>query len=189
MPSNGKHSSASALPHYLREGRHSIRFFDFFSDSAADDWYKGMFIPKGTTVYIPVYAIHHTERFYNNPDRFNPDRYEGYMKLANDYAGAPDFARRDHYGYGAGRRICPGVHLAERNMWRIAAKLLWAFEFSQVEDPTTGEVFYIDTHAYTPGIAQFPLPFKVQIKPRSDKHIELIKTERENAEDSLRGFS
>ena len=40
----------------------------------------------------------------------------------------------DHYGYGAGRRICPGIHLAERNMFLSIAKLLWAFRFENGVD-------------------------------------------------------
>lgn len=82
-----------------------------------------------------------------------------------------------HYGYGAGRRLCPGVHFAERNMWRIAAKLLWAYEFSEPVDPTTGDVIPIDVNAYNPGILQAPLPFNVHIKARSEQHAATIKKE------------
>ncbi|KAJ5425755.1 cytochrome P450 [Penicillium sp. CMV-2018d] len=65
---------------------------------------------------IPAFVGHfyHKVRY-----RFDPMRYEGYTKLAADYANAPDAATRDHYTYGIGRRICPGIHLADRNMfWR-----------------------------------------------------------------------
>jgi len=140
-----------------------------------------MFIPKGTTIFLPVWAVHHTDSIYKDPDTFNPDRYAGFERLANDYAGSPDWQHRDHYGYGAGRRICPGIHLAERNMWRITSKLLWAFEFSQEIDSGTGKPIPIDTHAYTPGIAQFPKPFKVQIKPRSERHVVQITKEINDA--------
>jgi len=156
---------------------------------AQDDWYNGFFIPKGTSIFLATWAIHHTEDIYKGEDEFNPDRYLGYTRLANDYAGSPDWANRDHYGYGAGRRICPGIHLAERNMWRIAAKLLWAFEFSPAMDPETNEPIPIDTHAYTPGTAQFPLPFKVHIKPRSEEHIRQIRREREADLDFLAQYS
>ncbi|EXJ79931.1 hypothetical protein A1O3_08216 [Capronia epimyces CBS 606.96] len=158
-------TSATALPHYLRE----------------DDWYNGMLIPKGSTVFLPVWAVHHSEGIYEDAERFNPDRYAGMTKLANDYAGSPDYEKRDHYGYGAGRRICPGIHLAERNMWRIAAKLLWAFEFHPVIDQATGKPVPIDTEAYTPGIAQFPLPFAVDIKCRSERHRLQITKELDDA--------
>jgi cytochrome P450 len=136
-----------------------------------------MLLPKGTTFFIPTWAIHHTDSIYEDESSFNPDRYIHHQKLANDYAGSADWQGRDHYGYGAGRRICPGMHLAERNMWRIAAKLLWAFEFCEPIDPLTGKIIPLDPDAYNPGILQAPLPFKVTIKPRSAKHATIIKEE------------
>jgi cytochrome P450 len=148
-----------------------------------------MLIPKNTTVFLPVWAVHHTDDIYNDAETFNPDRYAGKSRLANDYAGSPDFENRDHYGYGAGRRICPGIHLAERNMWRIAAKLLWAFEFLPATDETTGKPIPIDTEAYTPGIAQFPMPFAVDIRCRSDRHKSQIIRELNDAMALLEQFS
>ncbi|POR38185.1 O-methylsterigmatocystin oxidoreductase [Tolypocladium paradoxum] len=65
---------------------------------AKDDWYEGMLIPKDATVIIPSYAIHRSERFnYMDPDAFNPKRYLDHPRLANDYAGSPDYNRRDKY--------------------------------------------------------------------------------------------
>jgi hypothetical protein len=81
------------------------------------------------------------------------------------------------------------MHLAERNMWRIAAKLLWAFEFSEYVDPKTGIKTPLDPDAYNPGILQAPLPFKVAIKPRSQKHIERINQEMSDALDFLKQYS
>lgn len=71
-------------------------------------------------------------------------------------------------------------------MWRIAAKLLWAFEFSEPVDPTTGKVIPLDTNAYNPGILQAPLPFQVQIKIRSQKHAATLKRELVSALDFLK---
>jgi len=102
-----------------------------------------MLIPKDTTLFIPTWALHHSASIYSDPESFNPVRYAHHEKLANDYAGSGDWASRDHYNYGAGRRICPGIYLAERNMWRIASKLLWAFEFSEPIDPKTRKVKHL----------------------------------------------
>ncbi|KAK5189962.1 hypothetical protein LTR47_005961 [Exophiala xenobiotica] len=165
--------AVTGLPHRARE----------------DDIYEGMLIPKDTTLFLPTWAIHHSADIYPDPEIFNPDRYLNHRKLASDYAGSPDWANRDHYNYGAGRRVCPGMHLAERNMWRIAAKLLWAFEFSEYIDPETGVKTTLDPDAYNPGILQAPLPFKVAIKPRSQKHIERINQEMSDALDFLKQYS
>lgn len=39
--------------------------------------YNGTIVPiaKGTTVQIPIYCFHHDERFYKEPETFNPDRF------------------------------------------------------------------------------------------------------------------
>lgn len=73
-------SAVTALPHRVRE----------------DDVYEGMLIPKGTTLFIPTWAIHHTESIYKDHDTFEPARYADHPRLANDYAGASDYANRDH---------------------------------------------------------------------------------------------
>ena len=66
--------------------------------TAEDDWYDGMFIPKGTTVFLPIWAVHHSERQgYDDPLTFNPDRYINHHKLANDYAGSADYKNRDKF--------------------------------------------------------------------------------------------
>lgn len=79
-----------------------------------------------------------------------------------------------HYGYGAGRRICPGMHLAERTQWRAIAKLLWAFDIELSVNPTTGEKIVPDPEAYKEGIAHGPLPYRFVFKPRSQVHIDVI---------------
>jgi cytochrome P450 len=147
-----------------------------------------MLIPKNSMIFVPVWALHHTEDIYAEHDTFNPDRYLGHPKLANDYAGSADWKNRDHWGYGAGRRICPGIHLAERNMWRIVAKLLWAFEFAEPIDATTGKVIPLDPDAYTTGHLVTPKPFQVRITPRSANHIEAIRREQADALAFLRQY-
>jgi cytochrome P450 len=145
-----------------------------------------MLIPKDATVIIPSYAIHRSEQMkYTNPDTFDPSRYVNHPRLASDYAGSPDFNNRDHYGYGAGRRICPGMHLAERTQWRAIAKILWAFDIELAVDPATGQKIVPDPEAFKEGIAHGPKPFKVVFKPRSQAHIDTIFREAEQSLDEV----
>jgi cytochrome P450 len=65
---------------------------------------------------IPQWALSHSQ--YDNPEVYNPDRYLNHPGLAMEYASSSDYQNRDHYTYGAGRRICAGIHLAERMQWR-----------------------------------------------------------------------
>lgn len=153
---------------------------------------------KDSIIFIGVWGLHHDSTHFTDPNVYNPERYNGYDRLASYYAGSPDYMKRDeftstyflfikltfhphHYAYGAGRRICPGIHLAERNMWRTAAKLLWAFEFSPALD-ASGNPIPLDPEAYTSGLTREPRPYKVQIKPRSKAHIATLKRELVDAQ-------
>jgi hypothetical protein len=93
------------------------------------------------------------------------------------------FKFEHHYAYGAGRRICPGMHLAERTQWRAIAKLLWAFNIELPIDPATGKKIIPDPEAFKEGIAHGPLPFKVVFKPRSQAHVDVI---MKDCEESLK---
>ena len=40
---------------------------------------KGVTIPEGTKVVIPINLIHHNDELWETPDAFLPDRYELYL--------------------------------------------------------------------------------------------------------------
>jgi cytochrome P450 len=125
---------------------------------------------------IPQWAaLSHCQ--YNNPDAYDPDRYLNHPGLATEYASSSDYQNRDHYTYGAGRRICAGIHLAERTQWRMLARLLWAFRIEHAVDEKTGARIEIDTNAYEEKLITGPKPFRVQFIPRSQQHIQLIERE------------
>lgn len=105
---------------------------------SADEWIDGKFLPKGTLLIMNAWGMHTDERTFPNPSAFIPERFADRPSLAPEYA-AGDWERRDHYGYGAGRRICPGIHLAERNMFLSVAKLLWAFRFEETVSGQDGK--------------------------------------------------
>jgi cytochrome P450 len=76
--------------------------------------YEGMFIPKGATVVLNEWGLHFNDEIFPDPWRYNPQRYLG-KRGAKTAFEALNTARpedRDHWGYGAGRRWCPGtLHL------------------------------------------------------------------------------
>ncbi len=143
-----------------------------------------MLIPKDANVFIPAYAMGRT--YYEKPDTFNPDRFLKHPKLAMDYAGSPDWENRDHYAYGAGRRICVGIHLAERTQWRITARLLWAFNIEPAIDEVTGKPVELDTEAYEDGFVSEPKPYKVRFVPRSEEHAKVIRKNSKELEAFLK---
>jgi cytochrome P450 len=145
--------------------------------------------------------MHQDENLYADHEKLNLDRFLNHPKLPNEYASSPDYDNRDksfpqltfyscihHYGYGAGRRICPGVHLAERNMWRITGKLLWAFNIYEPTDPATGKTMPLDENAYNWCILVSPLPFKVRVVPRSQHILQAVKRDKAEALEFLSQF-
>lgn len=72
------------------------------------------------------------------------------------------------------------MHLAERNMWRTVAKLLWAFNFGEVEP--------IDVNAYVGGLTREPAPFKLKIEPRSQERVATIAKELADSQELLRSY-
>lgn len=141
-----------------------------------DDYFDGYLIPKDATVVCPAYSIHYDPKIYPEPSKYDPDRYLDRPLLAMAYAGSPDYENRDHYAYGAGRRICVGIHLAERTQWRITARILWAFDIKPALDEN-GDEIELDTDAFEDGLLIQPKKYRVRFLPRSEKHLEVIRKE------------
>ncbi|KAK5113652.1 hypothetical protein LTR62_003279 [Meristemomyces frigidus] len=77
-----------------------------------------MFLLKGTVIIVNAWDKEHDPEGVKNPKDFDTDHCVGCTALATDLDSDPR-EKRDHYGYGAGQRFCPGAHLAERNLpWR-----------------------------------------------------------------------
>ena len=81
--------------------------------SIKDDVYLGYFIPAGTTVIPNAYAIHHDPLLYPEPEKFKPERF---INAEGQLTGV-ELAERGHFGFGYGRRICPGQYIAERSLF------------------------------------------------------------------------
>lgn len=108
-----------------------------------DDEYNGWLIPQGTWVQGNVWAIHHHEREFPDPDRFNPKRF-----LPGDPASRPFPGERGYMTFGWGRRVCSGQALAEQGTWVTVARLLWGFHIQKKRRPD-GSVVPVDIFDYT----------------------------------------
>jgi cytochrome P450 family 619 len=150
----------------------------------------GHFIPASTTILINGWGIHHDEANFVDPSSFSPSRYSSHDRLAAYYATSADYANRDHYVYGAGRRICPGVHLAERKLFLAVAKLLWAFDFKPAKDADgkEAEVGVDPVKDYVEGVLLSPKPFGIEITPRSEARRRTILKELDQAQGVFRLF-
>lgn len=78
--------------------------------------YKDFLIPKGTTMFLNVWAANHDEDVFGSDAwAFRPERFLEEPELP-------------HASYGFGTRMCAGVHLANRQLEVLLTRLLWKFE-------------------------------------------------------------
>ncbi|KAH9996919.1 cytochrome P450 [Russula vinacea] len=123
-----------------------------------DDWYEGMFIPKGTLCMVNLWQCHRSFRAWETRD-------DG------------------HSSYGFGRRLCVGKHAANDSMFIDIATVLWAAQLEHTRD-TSGKEVPLDTETYVDtGVIFKPLPYECKITPRFpeapsilSEELELLKT-------------
>ncbi|KAF9871484.1 hypothetical protein CkaCkLH20_11131 [Colletotrichum karsti] len=152
--------------------------------TTSDVFYKDYHIPKNTVVAIPQYVLHFDSQRWSNPEAFDPSRYLDYPEKAGFYATQGDAKGRDHFDFGAGRRICPGMHLAENSVFVTIAKILWAFKIEPPLDPNGKEQpMDLSDDAYEPGVNTLPKPFKVRFIPRNARRAEVLKAEWAQAQE------
>ncbi|EJD04512.1 cytochrome P450 [Fomitiporia mediterranea MF3/22] len=128
---------------------------------ASEDFvYKGQYIPKDTVLVLNTYSMHYHPDRHPEPHRFNPERYINDSTNNTESANLPNAYERDHWMFGAGRRICPGMIVAEREIWLTIARMLWAFNMYEVP----GEP--IDLNEYDGLSGRSPMPFRIRLEPR-----------------------
>ncbi|KAI0260782.1 cytochrome P450 [Gloeopeniophorella convolvens] len=146
--------------------------------SVEDDWYEGMFIPKGTMCLVNVGSCNHDPAIYGDDAAlFNPSRH-----LSPDgtlAASPPDTQDEGHVVYGFGKRICVGRHVANDTMFIAFAVMLWAMEISPTKDKY-GKDVPVDVDGYTDsGMVHLPLPFECNITPRFPEVTAILDEERD----------
>ncbi|KAF7326729.1 Cytochrome P450 [Mycena venus] len=114
----------------------------------ADDEYKGYTIHKGTTVISSIWNMHHNEEEFPDSYTFNPERFLSKGSVSGDGA---ESLTEGHYGFGFGRRKCPGLHLAAKSTWLAIVRVLWAFNIEPRKD-ASGNIMEIDPDSCTPGL-------------------------------------
>ncbi|KAI7866024.1 cytochrome P450 [Spinellus fusiger] len=125
-------------------------------------------VKKGTTLISNVYSIHQNPDYFSESDKFIPERF--ISNTSTFYASANgNIANRDQYTFGWGRRICPGIYLAEIKLFLVYVSVWSQYivepkldsngkpEHGNVPDPVNG------------GFVMKPKPYEVRFIERSDK--------------------
>ncbi|KAK5211277.1 hypothetical protein LTR47_008000 [Exophiala xenobiotica] len=146
-----------------------------------EDEYLGYRIPKGAGVLNNVWAIHMDPKRHPDPRTFEPSRYADDLQSLSDSATNPDGTKRDQFTFGAGRRICQGIHVAERSLFLGMSRILWAFDIKPAKD-SVGRDILPDPDKLTQGFVCMPEPFQASIKPRSQARAKVVEKEWLEAE-------
>ncbi|KAJ1300072.1 hypothetical protein OPQ81_002554 [Rhizoctonia solani] len=126
-----------------------------------EDTYQGFRIPKGAMVIGNIWAMSRDEKFYKNPEKFDPDRF-----LDPSVPSCPVF--------GFGRRECPGIHFAESSIFIIIASLLSAFKITVPKNANGEEI--LPVLASDNAIIFHPTEFRLKLESRSDLHAHLVRS-------------
>lgn len=148
--------------------------------ASEDDTYNGHRIPKGAIILMNTWAIHRDPARYENPSVFDPERFIGDNTTSSESANCIDVSKRDHFGFGAGRRICPGLNIADRSMLLGVARIFWAFDVK----PKKGKALPKQDD-FEPGFVAIPKRFDVDVRPRSEGRKEIVRREWEKAKEGL----
>jgi unspecific monooxygenase len=108
-------------------------------------------VPAHTAVLFSPYLLHHDPRWWDRPGQFDPRRWLGTRPPHAPYAYLP---------FGAGPRVCLGLHLGQLLLVRTAAQIATGFGLQLVHRPA----------AAPPPLATLLLPtgLSCTLTPRSD---------------------
>uniref|UniRef100_A0A2I3GAI0 Steroid 17-alpha-hydroxylase/17,20 lyase n=1 Tax=Nomascus leucogenys TaxID=61853 RepID=A0A2I3GAI0_NOMLE len=111
-------------------------------------------VDKGTHVIINLWALHHNEKEWHQPDQFMPERF---LNPAGTQLISPSVS---YLPFGAGPRSCIGEILARQELFLIMAWLLQRFD---LEVPDDGQLPSLEGN---PKVVFLIDSFKVKIKVR-----------------------
>jgi cytochrome P450 len=143
-----------------------------------DDWYEGMFIPKGTICLANAWQMNHDpEMFGEDAEDFDPARY---LDASGDIApGMSELKKDGHFTYGFGSRICVGRYMADNSLFINIAILLWATKIERKKD-ASGRFLPLDVDGWVDiGLVIRPVPFEAEITPRFPEAPAMLAQERE----------
>ncbi|KAH9009927.1 cytochrome P450 [Lactarius deliciosus] len=142
-----------------------------------DDWYNGMFIPKGTICLPNLFQFNRDPSYGDDAANFRPERF---LDAYGEILPGPAETREDGHGaYGIGKRACVGKHIANESLFIYIATALWALTLERVRDEDGNEV-PLDVDAFVDtGITIRPGPYECNITPRFGEAVSILAAEEE----------
>jgi len=150
--------------------------------AAQDDWYEGMFIPKGATCVANVWQCNHDRAIFgDDADDLKPERHlddKGEL-----LPGPVETNLEGHVSFGFGRRVCVGRHLVNDTLFIATARILWAANLGRVRDEIGKERLPDMSPSFEDdGVVIRPVPFDCTITPRFPEAVSILAVEGESFE-------
>lgn len=121
--------------------------------TVSDTTLKGYFIPQKTPVFVNYYSVTRDERYWEEPEQFNPYRFlDENRKLRKDLL-------EKFYPFGTGPRRCIGESLGRLQIFLFFTNLMHRCKFEKVP----GDKLRLEPG---PGIFMGPQKYRVIVKPR-----------------------
>jgi cytochrome P450 len=117
--------------------------------AARDLEFAGHRIPAGTRVLFSIYLTHRHPRYWQDPDQFEPDRFNPALRQPP--------APFTYVPFGGGPRFCIGAALAQMELKVVLARLLQRFEFEAAPDNVGLRM----------GATLEPHPLRLRVQPRA----------------------
>jgi len=119
------------LTYTERVVRESLRLyppaFILFRKASEDVELGGFRIPEGTRVTLPQFHVHTDDRWYDDPEQFDPGRWTDDRE-----ASRPEYA---YFPFGGGPRHCIGMRFAMLELKTVLPTVTQSVEFELVSDP------------------------------------------------------
>ncbi|KAH8981446.1 cytochrome P450 [Lactarius hatsudake] len=141
-----------------------------------DDWYNGMFIPKGTLCLTNLMQCHRDSYYGDEAAKFRPERFLG---AHGEILPGPAETREGHSTYGFGKRACMGKHVANEALFIYIATSLWAVTFEPARDKDGNEVPFDADVFVDGGMTLKPAPYECKITPRFGEVVSILAAEEE----------
>lgn len=126
--------------------------------NAKDTHIKGYHIPKHTMIFPNLWSVHLSEKYWDNPQKFEPSRFldeEG--KIVR-----PDW----HLPFSVGKRQCAGEGVARMELFLLLANLVQKLEFIRAPEDEQKEKLPTENDIITGFTIQPGRPFNICVKAR-----------------------
>ncbi|KAG2230874.1 hypothetical protein INT48_003037 [Thamnidium elegans] len=153
------------LPYYISVQKECLRYrppvyFGVPRKASAD----------GTVIVTNIHTLHNDSKTFYDADKFIPDRF--IKDTRSMYASSNgNVQNRDQFVFGWGRRICPGIALAENELFNSITRVMARCRIEPALSENGDKIYPNLVDVNDGGSTVSPLPFKVRFVEREDRVI------------------